>query len=449
MSTPPDRTRRRRHPRRPGAPVRVPRDACAGPPRARARRGPRRRHAPTCSASRRASRPRVSPSCWSTSPGCSPAGRWPPRPAQLDLAWVAAVAPARRAAGRRPRGAAASSAAGRPVPASPAARPSAVGADGVLLLAFPLVPPAARHDAADAGKARAARSRELGVPWAAGLPIVVAQGERDLFGTASAVADALPFTGADGVPVRRPRRASSRSRAPTTRWPSRAAAPTRPHGCSRRPSRPSRWSRDEASATLVGRRGNGSGGTRVPPPGRARARHQQTVGGERVLVLTVPEDRLELPAQVGGASGPLPSLLMSQDNEHDAVAADDAAPVETVEERTARFERDALPYLDQLYAGALRMTRNPRGRRGPPPGDLRPRVLGLPPVPGRHQPQGVALPDPDQHLHQRLPQEAARARCSPTPTTCRTGRWPGPRRTPRPACARRRPRRSTACPTPT
>jgi RNA polymerase sigma-70 factor (ECF subfamily) len=32
---------------------------------------------------------------------------------------------------------------------------------------------------------------------------------------------------------------------------------------------------------------------------------------------------------------------------------------ETLEERRARFERDALPYLDQLYAAAMRMTRNP------------------------------------------------------------------------------------------
>jgi RNA polymerase sigma-70 factor (ECF subfamily) len=32
---------------------------------------------------------------------------------------------------------------------------------------------------------------------------------------------------------------------------------------------------------------------------------------------------------------------------------------ETAEERRARFERDALPYLDQLYAAAMRMTRNP------------------------------------------------------------------------------------------
>ncbi|MFT3900742.1 MAG: sigma-70 family RNA polymerase sigma factor [Gordonia sp. (in: high G+C Gram-positive bacteria)] len=41
-----------------------------------------------------------------------------------------------------------------------------------------------------------------------------------------------------------------------------------------------------------------------------------------------------------------------------AQPADDAQ-VETDEERTARFERDALPLLDQLYGAALRMTRNP------------------------------------------------------------------------------------------
>ncbi|HVT21760.1 MAG TPA: sigma-70 family RNA polymerase sigma factor [Mycobacteriales bacterium] len=32
---------------------------------------------------------------------------------------------------------------------------------------------------------------------------------------------------------------------------------------------------------------------------------------------------------------------------------------ESVEDRSARFERDALPFLDQLYSAALRMTRNP------------------------------------------------------------------------------------------
>ena len=32
---------------------------------------------------------------------------------------------------------------------------------------------------------------------------------------------------------------------------------------------------------------------------------------------------------------------------------------ESIAERTARFERDAMPFLDQLYGAALRMTKNP------------------------------------------------------------------------------------------
>ena len=45
-------------------------------------------------------------------------------------------------------------------------------------------------------------------------------------------------------------------------------------------------------------------------------------------------------------------------------AAPDAEVVspdqETDEQRSARFERDAMPYLDQLYSAAMRMTRNPQ-----------------------------------------------------------------------------------------
>jgi RNA polymerase sigma-70 factor (ECF subfamily) len=33
--------------------------------------------------------------------------------------------------------------------------------------------------------------------------------------------------------------------------------------------------------------------------------------------------------------------------------------VESTQERSERFERDAMPFLDQLYSAALRMTRNP------------------------------------------------------------------------------------------
>jgi RNA polymerase sigma-70 factor (ECF subfamily) len=44
-------------------------------------------------------------------------------------------------------------------------------------------------------------------------------------------------------------------------------------------------------------------------------------------------------------------------------SVDGTAPVdqqtETAEERAARFERDAMPLIDQLYGAALRMTRNP------------------------------------------------------------------------------------------
>ncbi len=38
---------------------------------------------------------------------------------------------------------------------------------------------------------------------------------------------------------------------------------------------------------------------------------------------------------------------------------DEVAREETDAELTARFERDAIPLMDQLYGGAMRMTRNP------------------------------------------------------------------------------------------
>jgi RNA polymerase sigma-70 factor (ECF subfamily) len=46
------------------------------------------------------------------------------------------------------------------------------------------------------------------------------------------------------------------------------------------------------------------------------------------------------------------------DGAPDAVEGIDVA-TETPEDRAARFERDALPFLDQLYGAAMRMTRNP------------------------------------------------------------------------------------------
>ena len=45
---------------------------------------------------------------------------------------------------------------------------------------------------------------------------------------------------------------------------------------------------------------------------------------------------------------------MTDDQHRDA-----SAPVESAEDRALRFERDALPFIDQLYSAAMRMTRNP------------------------------------------------------------------------------------------
>jgi RNA polymerase sigma-70 factor (ECF subfamily) len=54
------------------------------------------------------------------------------------------------------------------------------------------------------------------------------------------------------------------------------------------------------------------------------------------------------------AGGAIPSA-----RDDDADSKRSTVAEETVEARRARFERDALPFLDQLYAAAMRMTRNP------------------------------------------------------------------------------------------
>jgi len=61
-----------------------------------------------------------------------------------------------------------------------------------------------------------------------------------------------------------------------------------------------------------------------------------------------------LPDQAAGPQQPPASVQPSP------AMPERAGPVpETAEQRSLRFERDVLPYLDQLYAAAMRMTRNP------------------------------------------------------------------------------------------
>lgn len=138
-------------------------------------------------------------------------------PATLDVAWVAVLAGVRSAAGASAR--VPLVVGGRSAGARVACRTAAdVGAAAVLALAFPLVPPAARNDADKHAVALGRRRPELSVPLEAGLPLVVAQGEADAFGTAAeltevlaglvvrggAAGEVVPVPGADhGLGVRR------------------------------------------------------------------------------------------------------------------------------------------------------------------------------------------------------------------------------------------------------
>src|ERR671913_918643 len=57
------------------------------------------------------------------------------------------------------------------------------------------------------------------------------------------------------------------------------------------------------------------------------------------------------------ATTPVRWGTMTETSDLDVDAVDVAT--ETQAERAARFERDAMPFLDQLYSAAMRMTRNP------------------------------------------------------------------------------------------
>lgn len=100
-------------------------------------------------------------------------------PPRLDRAWLAILPTLVERLGER-RGALVVG--GRSAGARVACRTAAeVGADGVLCLAFPLHPP---------GKPERTRAEELRTPLAAGLPVLVVQGERDAFGGPDEVAAA-------------------------------------------------------------------------------------------------------------------------------------------------------------------------------------------------------------------------------------------------------------------
>jgi RNA polymerase sigma-70 factor (ECF subfamily) len=71
----------------------------------------------------------------------------------------------------------------------------------------------------------------------------------------------------------------------------------------------------------------------------------------------MPAVSVSTPAVFVSVPGALPVSSAGQSREEVGVAQ--TGRTERTEERRARFERDALPFVDQLYAAALRMTRNP------------------------------------------------------------------------------------------
>ena len=73
-----------------------------------------------------------------------------------------------------------------------------------------------------------------------------------------------------------------------------------------------------------------------------------------VLLIAAPEGGLPTLGLFGPGAG-LGSRAMSDESGIEPRPASDEAPADV----SARFERDAMQYLDQLYGAAMRMTRNP------------------------------------------------------------------------------------------
>ncbi len=94
----------------------------------------------------------------------------------------------------------------------------------------------------------------------------------------------------------------------------------------------------------------------------------ERVGSGRHAVAEAVAPGAAPPARSGRSAVPGNPVPTGASEQHAGSAEGDTAPAdptvvdqqtETAQERAARFERDAMPLIDQLYGAALRMTRNP------------------------------------------------------------------------------------------
>ena len=80
------------------------------------------------------------------------------------------------------------------------------------------------------------------------------------------------------------------------------------------------------------------------------------------------------------------------------------APVDAAPESGGDvFAQAALAHIDSLYGTALRLTRRAAGRRGPGAGHVSEGVSVRASVRAGHEPQGVAVHDPPQHVPEHAP----------------------------------------------
>ncbi len=221
-----------------------------------------------------------------------------PHPAALDRAWLDVV----RGLSLRGPVVVGGRSAGARVACRTAER---TGAIAVVCLAFPLHPP---------GRPELSRADEL---VRVQVPVLVVQGSHDPFGTADEVRTAAP--GARVVDVPGAGHALRSGTGHETTFPLDVV-------------------------DFLRSLGNDRSGARV-------------VAG--VLLIAAPEGGLPT-LDFARAGVGLGSATMSDDAPQSGQAQPpDPAPAESSEDRSARFERDAMQYLDQLYGAAMRMTRNP------------------------------------------------------------------------------------------
>jgi RNA polymerase sigma-70 factor, ECF subfamily len=118
--------------------------------------------------------------------------------------------------------------------------------------------------------------------------------------------------------------------------------------------------------------GRPAGTAASPPSGRIRVGRVLSTRQSATLRVAVPEEPPAVDRTVRREGSAVPGRPVStgpdtsgpegpQDATTDGAARGGAVDQEheTAEELVARFERDAMPLIDQLYGAALRMTRNP------------------------------------------------------------------------------------------